>query len=88
MRMFLVVAIIATALFLWQRYREAAAPGAVPPSGASKTSVAAATGKPSPAAIAGTPRPVSEHNWMKRSLDRAHEVAGQVQKGHGENEQP
>ena len=88
MRMFLVVAIIAAALFFWQRHHEAAAPGAVPPPGGSKTTVAAGPGKPSPATVAGTPRPVSEHNWMKRSLDRAHEVAGQVRKGHGENEQP
>ena len=40
--------------------------------------------KPAPdkrvAQVAGTPtpRPASEHNWMKRSLDRANEVKRQV----------
>src|SRR5947207_15073082 len=30
------------------------------------------------AQAAASPRPVSEHNWMKRSLDRANEVKRQV----------
>ncbi|HEY2138634.1 MAG TPA: hypothetical protein VGH00_01035 [Chthoniobacterales bacterium] len=29
-------------------------------------------------AQAASPRPVSEHNWMKRSLDRTNEVKRQV----------
>jgi hypothetical protein len=28
--------------------------------------------------VSASPRPVSEHNWMKRSLDRANEVKRQV----------
>jgi hypothetical protein len=28
--------------------------------------------------VATSPRPVSEHNWMKRSLDRTNEVKRQV----------
>lgn len=42
---------------------------------------------PSPAAQI-TPRPVSEHDWAKRSLDRAREVADQVREKRQENEQP
>jgi hypothetical protein len=30
------------------------------------------------AQVAAAPRPVSEHNWMKRSLDRTNEVKRQV----------
>jgi len=30
------------------------------------------------AAVTTSPRPVSEHNWMKRSLDRTNEVKRQV----------
>jgi hypothetical protein len=30
------------------------------------------------AQAAASPRPVSEHNWMKHSLDRANEVKRQV----------
>jgi hypothetical protein len=30
------------------------------------------------AAASVSPRPVSEHNWMKRSLDRTNEVKRQV----------
>ena len=30
------------------------------------------------AASSASPRPVSEHNWMKRSLDRTNEVKRQV----------
>jgi len=30
------------------------------------------------AQAATSPRPVSEHNWMKRSLDRSNEVKRQV----------
>ena len=37
------------------------------------------TPKPAAQTIAATsPRPVSEHNWMKRSLDRTNEVKRQV----------
>ena len=67
MRKFLVIAVLAglTWLFISQKRSEPSKPAA-----ASK-SVAKVDGSPAP-------RPVSEHNWMKRSLDRTNEVKRQV----------
>lgn len=64
MRKFLVIVVLAglTWLFIVQKRSESAKPESK-----SKT-VAAST----------SPRPVSEHNWMKHSLDRANEVKQQV----------
>ena len=52
-------------LFLFQKQREPEKPAAAPTVAASKQP-------------ATSPRPPSEHNWMKRSLDRANEVKRQV----------
>jgi len=52
-------------LFLAQKQHEPEKPVATPTVAASKQTAA-------------TPRPVSEHNWMKRSLDRTNEVKRQV----------
>jgi len=67
MRKFLVIAVLAglTWLFIVQKRTEPAKPDQK-----SKTSTQAA--------VAASPRPVSEHNWMKNSLDRANEVKRQV----------
>jgi hypothetical protein len=67
MRKFLVIAVLAglTVLFVSQKRN---APEK--PTPANKT-VAKVAGTP-------TPRPVSEHNWMKQSLDRTNEVKRQV----------
>ena len=67
MRKFLVITVLAglTWLFIVQKRSEPAKPE--PKSKA----VAQVAGSPSP-------RPVSEHNWMKHSLDRANEVKRQV----------
>jgi hypothetical protein len=67
MRKFLVITVLAglTWLFIVQKRSEPAKPEPK-----SKT-VAQVAGSPSP-------RPVSEHNWMKNSLDRANEVKRQV----------
>ena len=67
MRKFLVIAVLAglTWLFVAQKRSESSKPAP-----ASKA-VAQVAGSP-------TPRPVSEHNWMKHSLDRANEVKRQV----------
>ncbi|MDQ2868578.1 MAG: hypothetical protein M3R59_09255 [Verrucomicrobiota bacterium] len=35
-----------------------------------------------------TPRPASEHDWAKSTLDRAHDVAGQVKRERAANEVP
>ena len=67
MRKFLVIAVLAglTLLFVVQKRS-----GPDKPASANK-SVAQVAGTP-------TPRSVSEHNWMKRSLDRTNEVKRQV----------
>jgi hypothetical protein len=66
MRKFLVIAVLAglTWLFIVQKRSESAKPEQK-----SKTATQVA---------AASPRPVSEHNWMKNSLDRANEVKRQV----------
>jgi hypothetical protein len=67
MRKFLVIAVLAalTWLFVAQKRSE-------PEKAATTTkSVAQVSGSPAP-------RPASEHNWMKRSLDRTNEVKRQV----------
>jgi hypothetical protein len=67
MRKFLVIAVLAglTCLFVAQKRSEPQKPAAT------SKAVAQLSGSP-------TPRPVSEHNWMKRSLDRTNEVKRQV----------
>ena len=67
MRKFLVIAVLAglTWLFISQKRSEPSKPAAT------IKSVAKVDGSPAP-------RPVSEHNWMKRSLDRTNEVKRQV----------
>lgn len=52
-------------LFLAQKQREPEKPVVAPAVAVSKQTAAA-------------PRPVSEHNWMKRSLDRTNQVKRQV----------
>ena len=67
MRKFLVIAVLAglTWLFIVQKQNESAKPNS------NNKTVAQVAGSPSA-------RPVSEHNWMKQSLDRANEVKRQV----------
>jgi hypothetical protein len=65
MRSFLVFAVLAGlgAVYLWQKHQEAPADASKPP--------AISSAQPTPA-----PRgQASEYNWMKRSLDRARDVA-------------
>jgi len=66
MRKFLVIAVLAglTWLFIVQKRS-----GSAKPEQKSKTAAQVAS---------ASPRPVSEHNWMKHSLDRANEVKRQV----------
>jgi hypothetical protein len=65
MRKFLVIAVLAglSVLFVMQKRSE---PLKTAPE--KKVAQTAAT----------SPRPISEHNWMKRSLDRTNEVKRQV----------
>jgi hypothetical protein len=64
MRTFVIVVVLAvlTWLFVAQKRTQ-------PQEAATKKMAAAQT---------ASPRPVSEHNWMKRSLDRTNEVKRQV----------
>ena len=70
MRAFLIfVALVGLGvLYFWQKHNATPPPAPV----AAKTTVASAS-QPTP-----PPREVSEHNWMKRSLDRASDVAQKV----------
>jgi hypothetical protein len=67
MRTFLVVVFIAGlgCLYLVQKKSEQEKPAVTPAVAVSKQTAA-------------TPRPASEHNWMKRSLDRTNDVKRQV----------
>jgi hypothetical protein len=72
MRVFLIFAIVAGLGFLYMRQKQSEAP-----TGTAK-SVATQSAKPTAAALTPAPRGVaSEHNWMKRSLDRARDVTEQ-----------
>ena len=68
MRKFLVIAVLAGLawLFVIQKRNEPPKPAVTATKPAGQTVAAA------------SPRPVSEHNWMKRSLDRTNEVKRQV----------
>jgi hypothetical protein len=72
MRKFLVIVVLAGLawLFVVQKRNEAAKRLAT------ETKRATQTTKGTVASV--SPRPVSEHNWMKHSLDRANEVKQQV----------
>lgn len=75
MKTFLVLVLSVTALFVWQREGE-------------KSAVANKPRRATPSAATTSPRPASEHNWAKNSLDRAHAVADQVQQSRAGNNQP
>jgi hypothetical protein len=75
MKTFLLLVLTVTALYVWQRQGNDAVTATKP-----KAERLVVT----PAA----PRPVSEHDWAKHSIDRAHEVANQVRKTRQQNEQP
>ncbi|HEY3663939.1 MAG TPA: hypothetical protein VGL24_12375 [Chthoniobacterales bacterium] len=75
MKTFLVLVLSIVALFVWQRQGAETATGTKAPKAAS-----------APAQVP-QPRPVSEHNWAKNSLDRAHAVADQVQQTREQNDQ-
>jgi len=60
----LIIAAVLGCLFLVQKRHEPAAPSAAP----------------AVAQKAASPRPVSEHNWAKRSLDTTRKVTDQVSK--------
>jgi hypothetical protein len=69
MKMFVILVLTVTALFVWQRSNQEK------------------TGKDQLAPTARVSA-ISEHDWARHSLDRAHEVAGQVVRVRQENDQP
>jgi hypothetical protein len=75
MRTFLLLVLTVTALYVWQRQGNDAVTATKP---RVETAVANRV----------APRPVSEHDWAKHSIDRAHEVANQVRETRQQNEQP
>jgi hypothetical protein len=80
MRKFLLLLILGGgALYLWQKNNEAPQP--MPPSAVAHAATAA-TATPVP------PDQVSEHNWMKRSLDRARDVTQQARARTKESQDP
>lgn len=77
MRKFVVIAVLAGLawLFVVQKQHEGAK------SQKATTKVVTTSIKPvaqTAPSVASSARPMSEHNWMKRSLDRANEVKAQV----------
>lgn len=75
MRTFLLLVLTVTALYVWQKQGNDVVTATQPRA-------------ETPVATPAAPRPVSEHNWAKHSIDRAHEVANQVQETRQQNEQP
>ncbi|MDQ3546242.1 MAG: hypothetical protein M3429_06960 [Verrucomicrobiota bacterium] len=76
MKIFVVLVLTVTALFVWQR------------SGNDGAQPASPALEPATNVAPVVAQPVSEHNWAKHSIDRAHEVANQVQETRRQDEQP
>jgi len=74
MRTFLLLVLTVTALYVWQRQGNDAITATRP-----RTEKAVST-QAAP--------PISEHDWAKHSIDRAHEVANQVRETRQQNDQP
>ena len=85
MRGFIIFVLVAGVVFVYLRQKQNETPAA-----ASKPVAAQTVGaKPAPAALAPAPRgQASEHNWMKRSLDRARDVTEQSRARVEENQKP
>ena len=74
MRAFIAIVVIAGlgGLYLWQKKSES------PTAANADTEPAAQHASPAPVTAASPVHQVSEHNWMKRSLDRARDVRDQA----------
>ncbi len=81
MRAFLAVLVVAGlgGLFYYQKH---------PSAEVTSTNSAPAKASAQVAEATPAPRQPSEHNWMKRSLDRATEVRGQARTGTGQAQDP
>jgi hypothetical protein len=71
-------------LYYWQKHHEPAATATVKPAAAHSSSSQSTGSQPSPA----PERSVSEHNWMKRSIDRASDVAKQSRQRTQQSQDP
>src|SRR6185295_10458365 len=71
-------------LYLWQQ--KGKAPSANQVAAKAPVTQTAVASQPSPAST--PPREVSEHNWMKRSLDRARDVSQQARTQTKESQNP
>jgi len=74
MRSFIAILVIAGlgGLYLWQKKSEP------PPTVMTAAEPTAQHASPAPVTAASPAHQVSEHNWMKRSLDRARDVRDQA----------
>jgi hypothetical protein len=75
MKKFFLLAVLVTAFFIWLNRNDPAGPAA-------PQTVA------SPASLTPSPRPVSEHDWAKNSIDRARRVTDQVRRATSDAQQP
>ena len=83
MRGFIIFALVAGVVFVYLRHNANETASAPAKPAAAQTS----TTKPAVAPLAPAPRgQASEHNWMKRSLDRARDVTEQAQAQTQENQ--
>ena len=85
MRAFLIFVIVAGLGFVFLRQRQ----HEMPPATAKPVATQSVAAKPTPAALTPAPRgQASEYNWMKRSLDRAHDVTEQSRAQTQESQKP
>jgi hypothetical protein len=85
MRGFLIFILAAGVVFVYLRQKQNETPAA----SAKPVATQAAGAKPTPAPLAPAPRgQASEHNWMKRSLDRARDVTEQSRAQGQESQKP
>jgi hypothetical protein len=85
MRGFIIFLLVAGVAFVYLRQKQ----NETPPATAKSVATQAVGAKPTPAPLTPAPRgQASEHNWMKRSLDRARDVTEQSRAQVQENQKP
>jgi hypothetical protein len=85
MRGFLIFVLVAGLAFVFLRQKQ----NETPPAAAKPVAAQPLGAKPTPAPWAPAPRgQASEHNWMKRSLDRARDVTEQSRAQAQESQKP
>ena len=85
MRGFIIFLLVAGVAFVYLRQKQ----NETPPATAKSVATQPLGAKPTPAPLTPAPRgQASEHNWMKRSLDRARDVTEQSRAQVQENQKP